>query len=118
MIRPHNSGRTMTSVAGPRTRGGPATGKTTSVAIGNVATKKRGEITITTTAPAPAPARMIAGGATIATAMGDCQIEAATIGDGGKRTPGVNASRTFGGGKTIASDSGKFAISTFAKCAV
>src|ERR1044072_9506338 len=114
MIRPHNSGRTMTSVAGPRTRGGPATGKTTSVAIGNVATKKRGEITITTTAPAT----ISDGGATIATVLGDCQIETATIGDGGKRTPGVNASRTFGGGKTIASDSGKFAISTFAKCAV
>src|SRR2546421_4407008 len=99
------------SVADRKTSDGRATGKTTSVASGNVATKRpvvTTLITITTSV----------GGATIATAMGDRQIETATNGDGGKRTHGVNVRPTFGGAKMIASVNGRFAISTFAKCAV
>ena len=62
------------------------------------------------------------GGATMATAMGatetgDGQIETVTNGDGGKRIPGVNVRRTFAVAKMIASVSGRFGISTFAKCA-
>src|ERR1043166_7033853 len=119
MIRPINSGgRARNSVAGRKKRDARATGKTTSVAIGNVATKTRGEITTIATASAT----MIVGDATIATAMratamGDLQIETARNGDAGKRTRGVNVRRTFDGVKMIASASGRFAISTFAKCA-
>src|SRR5947208_1440388 len=103
--------RTMTSVAGGKTSDGRATGKTTSVASGNVATKRPVVTTliiITTSV----------GGATIATAMGDRQIETATNGEGGKKTHGGNVRRTFVAEKMIASVSGRFAISTFAKCVV
>ena len=103
--------RTTNSVADRKTSDGRVTAKTTSVASGNAATKRpvvTTLITITTSV----------GGATIATAMGDRQIETATNGDGGKRTHGVNVRRTFGAAKMIASVSGRFAISTFAKCAV
>ena len=119
MTRPINSGGgTMNSVAARKKCNARAPDKTTSVAIGNVATKRRGEITTIATASAT----MIVGDATIATAMratamGDFQIETATNGDAGKRTRGVNVRRTSGGVKMIASVSGRFAISTFAKCA-
>src|SRR5256885_2325137 len=110
--RPNNSAvRTMTGVAGGKTSDERATAKTTSVVTGNVATKRP----VVTT---PITITMSVGGATIATAMGDRQIETATNGDGGKRTHGVNVRRTFGAAKMIASVSGRFAISTFAKCAV
>src|SRR5436190_13188591 len=111
MIRPSNSAaRTMNSVADRRTGDGRATGKTTSVASWNVATKRPVVTTLITIT-------MSVGGATIATAIRAFQIETATNGDGGKRTHGVNVSRTFGGVKMTASGSGRFAISTFAKCA-
>ena len=108
----------MKSVAGRMKRNARAPDKTTSVAIGNVATKKHGEITTIATAPAT----MTVGDATIATAMratamGDFQIETATNGDAGKRTRGVNVRRTFDDVKMIASVNGRFATSTFVKCA-
>src|SRR5205085_7157463 len=109
--RPNNSaGRMMNSVADRKTSDGRATGKTTSVPSGNVATKRpvvTTLITITTSV----------GGATIATAMGDRQIETATNGDGGKRTHGGNVRPISVAAKMIASVSGRFAINTFAKCA-
>src|SRR5438045_9628972 len=93
--------RTMNSVDDRKTRDGRGTGKTTSVASGNVATKRpvvTTLITITTSV----------GGATIATAMGDRMIETATNGDGGKRTHGVTVRRTIGVAKLIGRGSWRF----------
>jgi hypothetical protein len=105
----NNDVRTTNSAAGRKTSVGRATGKTTSVASGNVAMKRPVATTPTTITTS-------VGGATIATGTAG-QIEIATNGDGGKRTHGVNDRRTFVVVKMIASDNGKFAISIFAKCA-
>src|SRR3954464_14478055 len=99
----------MNSVAGRKTLDGRATGKTTSGASWNAATKRLVVTTLITII-------MTVGGATIATAMGDRQLETATSGDAGKRTRGANVRRTSVAAKMIASVSGRFAISTFAKC--
>jgi hypothetical protein len=90
--------------------------------MGSAAAKKRVETTTTTTITITTATPMIVGGATIvtglgATALGGRQIEIATNGDGEKRTHGGNVKLTFVVVKMTASASGRFAISTSAKCA-